>query len=99
MTDADREVGALGDQVDAAVVQVEVEGHARMAAAEFGDRLAHVTHAERQRQRDTQIAAEFPVLLQHGRLRFLEVREYACAVLVKALSRVRQAQASRGSAQ
>ena len=46
VADAYRKIGALLDQVDAPVVEIEVETDARVAPCKCRDRLAHVPHAE-----------------------------------------------------
>ena len=56
-------------------------------------------HAERQRQRDAQAAAQFPVFLQHRSFGFVEVGQYAGAVLVEAAARIGEIQAARRAPQ
>ena len=99
MANADRDIHSFFDQVGAAIIQVEVESNPRMQLRKCRDRLAHVPHTERQRQRHAQRSPQLPVLLLHGRLRFVEVREYPRTVLVKAPARVSQVQHARSALQ
>ncbi|MCH8117207.1 MAG: hypothetical protein IIA78_03695 [Proteobacteria bacterium] len=46
MTDADRKIDALLDQVDTTIVEVQVERHFRVQLAELGNRHVHVAGAE-----------------------------------------------------
>ncbi len=97
--DANGDVHALLDKIDAAVVEIEVEADLRVPFRERSDRLAHVPYTERQRQGDTQCAAQLAVLLLCRRLGLIEIGEDARAVLVEAAPRIRQVQRARRAPQ
>ena len=94
-----RDVHALLDEVDAPVVEIQVEANLRMPFAECRNRFAHMPHAEGQRQGDTQRTAQLTMLLLRGRLGFLQIRQDARALLVEALAGLRDVQSARRAPQ
>ncbi len=97
--DTDRQVRAFRHEIDTPVVEIELERHSGVQAAECGDRFRHVAHPERQWQRDAQNTAQLAMFLCGCRLRLVQIGEYPGALLVEALAGLGQVQPSRGAAQ
>ena len=98
-SNAQSQVDSLLDQVDAPVVEIEIELHPGMQLAESGDRFAHVAHTERHGQCDAQFAPQFRVFLLDSGLRLVQVRQYPRAVFVEARAGLGQVQYTRRATQ
>jgi hypothetical protein len=78
--DADRHVDAFADDVDHAVVQVQVGRHVAVLGQEGGQQRRHVLAPEAGRRRDQQVSRGARAALRHRRFRFFQFRQDALAI-------------------
>ena len=99
LPDANREIDIFLEQVDLALVQIDVDGYLGVRAHEIGDRLNQLTGAESQRHGDANPARNLAFGIGYQLFGFRQIREHPDSALVEGPTGIGQGLAARGSLQ